>query len=80
MQGPVKLGRSSAQLAPLEVVRRTYSVGETAIILGVGKSTLYGAVERGEIPAVRIGRRRMIPKNWVEKQATGQAKEPSSEV
>jgi excisionase family DNA binding protein len=68
MQSPVKLGRRSGEPAPLKVVRKTYSVEETAIILGVGKSTMYGAVERGEIPAIRIGRRRMIPKAWVDKQ------------
>jgi excisionase family DNA binding protein len=42
--------------------RLTYSVREAAAILGVGAPTLYRAIEREEVPAIRIGRCRVIPK------------------
>jgi excisionase family DNA binding protein len=45
--------------------RLTYSVREAAAILGVGAPTLYRAIEREEVPAIRIGRCRVIPKRWV---------------
>jgi excisionase family DNA binding protein len=37
-------------------------VGEVAAILRVGRNQLYGAVARGELRAVRIGRSIRIPK------------------
>ena len=40
--------------------RQTYSVPEAARILGVHKETLYNAISRGEIKAIRIGRRTVI--------------------
>lgn len=41
--------------------RFAYSVKEAAEGLGVGKSTLYREIEKGNIPSVRVGRRRVIP-------------------
>jgi excisionase family DNA binding protein len=40
----------------------TYTVEEAAAILGVGRSTAYEAANNGDIPAVRIGRRLLVPK------------------
>ena len=40
----------------------TLSVAEFAKALGVAEPTVYTAVKRGEIPAVRIGDRVLIPK------------------
>ncbi len=40
--------------------RRTMSIGEAAQRLGVGRSTLYEAANRGELPVLRIGRRRVV--------------------
>jgi excisionase family DNA binding protein len=40
--------------------RQTYSVPEAARLLGVHKETLYKAIIRGEIKAIRIGRRTVI--------------------
>ena len=42
------------------IERQTYSVPEAANILGVHKETLYNAIKRGEIKAIRIGRRTVI--------------------
>jgi excisionase family DNA binding protein len=38
----------------------TMSVGEAAKILGLSRSTAYEAVDTGEIPSIRIGRRILI--------------------
>ena len=46
---------------PEDLERRILSVDETAEILGVGRATAYGAIRRGELPAVRIGRRLVVP-------------------
>lgn len=39
----------------------TYDVPTAAQLLGVSRSTAYEAVRRGEIPAIRIGTRLLIP-------------------
>ncbi len=41
--------------------KRTYSVEEAAKILGIGRSAAYQALRTGEIPAIRIGRRLLVP-------------------
>lgn len=40
--------------------RLAYSVAEAAQVLGVGKTTLYALMERGELPFSKIGSRRLI--------------------
>lgn len=40
---------------------RVISVPEAAKILGIGRRQAYRAVQDGEIPAVRIGRRILVP-------------------
>jgi len=41
------------------------TVVEAARILGLGKSHVYDAINRGEIPVVYVGRRKMVPFNWL---------------
>ncbi len=41
--------------------RPTLSVEEAGRWLGLGRSASYAAVERGELPALRVGRRLMVP-------------------
>ena len=43
------------------IKRRTMTVDEVAKALGVGRSTAYAAIHRGEIPAIKIGDRRLVP-------------------
>jgi excisionase family DNA binding protein len=38
------------------------SVPEAARILGIGRNAAYEAAARGEIPTIRIGRLRRVPK------------------
>ncbi len=41
--------------------RLTMTVEEAAVVLGISRASAYGAVSRGEIPCIRIGRRILIP-------------------
>ena len=40
---------------------------EAARVLGVGRSTIYKAVKRGEIPVIKIGGRFLVPKAALER-------------
>jgi excisionase family DNA binding protein len=41
--------------------RLTVTIEEAAAILGIGRTLAYEAVRRGELPAVRVGRRLLVP-------------------
>jgi len=41
--------------------QETLSVEQAAKLLGIGRNSAYQAAKRGEIPAVRVGRRLLIP-------------------
>jgi excisionase family DNA binding protein len=51
--------------------RLTFTVEEVAKRLGISRNFAYDAVNRGEIPAVRIGRRLLVPKAALEKLLAG---------
>jgi excisionase family DNA binding protein len=42
--------------------RQTYTVDEVAVVLGIGRNGAYEAIWRHEIPAIRLGRRLLVPK------------------
>jgi excisionase family DNA binding protein len=48
---------------------------EAAVVLGLGRSTVYELVQRGELPSVHVGRAVRIPamalRRWVEQRSTG---------
>lgn len=50
-----------------EPASATMSVPAAAALLGVGQSTLYAAIQRGEIIAIRIGRTVQVPRHVVER-------------
>ena len=41
--------------------RVTVTVTETAALLGIGRTSAYEAIRRGELPSLRIGRRIVVP-------------------
>ena len=41
--------------------RPTITVAEYAVLVGVSRDCAYEAIQRGEVPALRIGRRVVIP-------------------
>lgn len=42
--------------------RETYTILEAARILGIGRTAAYSAAARGDIPILRIGRKRVVPR------------------
>jgi excisionase family DNA binding protein len=46
--------------------RLTFTVSETAEILGVSRSTLYLMLKRGEISSLRFGSRQVITRAYLE--------------
>jgi excisionase family DNA binding protein len=60
--------------------RATYTVDETARILGVGRNTTFDAIKRGEIPVIRLGRRILVPRGALERllEARGKAEAPTA--
>ncbi len=46
--------------------RQTLTVEEVATILGISRNGTYEAIRRGEIPALRLGRRLVVPRQALE--------------
>jgi excisionase family DNA binding protein len=51
--------------------RRTLTIDEAARELGIGRSSAYAAARAGELPALRIGRRLVIPRSALEAWLAG---------
>lgn len=47
--------------------RLSYTVRETALALGVSPDTVYRLIDRGELPAVQCGRRKLIARSALER-------------
>jgi excisionase family DNA binding protein len=45
----------------------TMTVSEAAAALKIGRGLAYDAVRRGEIPAIRVGKRLLIPRRALER-------------
>ena len=50
----------------------TYSIDEAAKLLGIGRNHAYEAAKRGEIPAIRIGKRIVVPRAALERLLSGE--------
>ena len=48
--------------------RSTFTVEETAEILGLSRDSAYAGVNAGSIPAVKVGRRFIIPRIALERK------------
>ena len=59
--GPTPSATVAGAVAPVED-RLVFTVEEAAQLLGISRSFAYEAVQRGEIPSMRIGRRILVPK------------------
>jgi excisionase family DNA binding protein len=60
-QATNQAGSGVGAVAPVED-RLTLTVEEAATLLGISRAFAYEAVNRGEIPSIRIGRRILVPK------------------
>jgi len=49
----------------------TVSVTEAARLLGIGRTLAYDLVTRGDLPAVRLGRRVLIPRHAIDTLLAG---------
>lgn len=47
--------------------RQTLTVEEAAMLLGIGRNSAYQAIARGELPALRLGRRLLVPRAALER-------------
>jgi excisionase family DNA binding protein len=62
----------------MQIERRTVTVQEAASILGVGRNKAYEAVRSGEIPAIRIGKRLLVPIVALERLLTTPGSNPAA--
>jgi excisionase family DNA binding protein len=60
--------------------RLAVSVEEAAAMLSVGRTTLYAAISTGELPSLKIGRRRLIRIQTLESWIDGHVDPVLSEV
>lgn len=71
MNGITNTGASQQQTQALSGTARTaFSVQETAEQLGVCPASVYRALKRGQLEAVTLGGRRLIPARSIEKLLT----------
>jgi excisionase family DNA binding protein len=54
--------------------RVTLTVTETAKLLGIGRGQAYDAVRRGEIHAIRLGKRLVVPKAAIDRLLEGKGR------
>jgi excisionase family DNA binding protein len=69
---PIKeviLKEKKPALHPVRDAALLYSVADAARLLGIGKSTLWGMISRGEITTRKIGRRTLILRQTLERFA-----------
>ena len=55
----------------LETERLTYDVVEAGRLLGLGRNASYEAAKTGQIPTIRIGKRRLVPKAALDRMLNG---------
>jgi len=51
---------------------RVNTLDEVAAVLRVSRGSAYEAAKRKEIPTIRIGRRLLVPSDWLEKILSGE--------
>ena len=69
--------REDAQAATAEAAMRlaelpdTLTVDEAGRVLRLGRNSMYEGIRRKEIPAIKIGRRLLVPKAGIERLLSG---------
>ncbi len=62
-------------VAIAEVRPKTVTVEEAARMLGIGRSLAYELARRGEIPALRLGNRFVVPLERLERLIAGEGEQ-----
>ena len=52
--------------------RLTWTVEQAGDLLGISRPSAYAAVNTGDIPSIRVGRRLLVPKAALEKMLAAQ--------
>ena len=60
----------------MDLAERVLTVPEAARLLRVGERTYYAAAARGELPAIHIGRRIVVPGAALARLLLGETREP----
>ena len=55
--------------------RRTTDAKDLAVELNLSKNAIYEAIKRGEIPAIRVGRRLLVPGDWLGRKLEAMAEQ-----
>lgn len=66
---PRKDGRNKAKRATADVL----TLADVAARLGIGRNQAYEAVRAGKIPALRLGRRWLVPRVAFDRMLSGDA-------
>jgi excisionase family DNA binding protein len=53
---------SATDVVERELPKLLYSVEESAIVLGIGRTQMFELISTGELASVKLGRRRLIPR------------------
>ena len=61
-----------AELAPPPEPTTMLSIAEAARLLGCSRTTLYAALDSGQLDSRHIGRRRLVPRAALEAYAAGE--------
>lgn len=56
-----------------ETKRETLTINEVAERLGVNRNTVYAAIGKNQIPAIRLGRLILVPARWLDRVLDGEA-------
>lgn len=59
-----------SRLLPDPKDQPTLTVDDVAIVLGIDRKTVYAAVNSGELPCLRVGRRILVPTSWLASRIT----------
>jgi len=65
--------RASGVLGPKWFDHDVFTVEEAGEILGLSRPSAYEAVSRGDIPSIKIGRRKIVPRAALERMLAGAA-------
>ena len=47
--------------------RRAYPINETAVLLGISRSSVYRLINEGELRAIYLGGRRLVPSDEIDR-------------
>lgn len=57
--------KPTSPVLPDPKARPTLTVDAVADLLGLDRKTVYAAINSGELPSLRVGRRILVPTSWL---------------